>query len=829
MKRKLLKSLLAIAMLCAGSGSAWAENMTTMTGLLGLTDNSNGFNAYATKVITIAAGESYQYTFVNYNKGNEGTDIWENWTVEGRRSDNSHCFDFRADGGFWTWKPDADADVLNASYTGSTNTSISKNTQEWLSAYNGVTVTLTISRSNDGDVITVEHSATTNTAVSYSGTFTCSGFGTGDATFIITNEDSHQVINKVVYTEADDKGGTIDLACDHTASVCWGSNNGFNNVDGETAHFNNDTGSGWSGAAFATFSLGDLPDGVTISSAKMLWHGTSGKGYGSVIYYLNSGQTFDFSSAQSQGTVAQYSGNKTKVADISTNLSQVHDVETNVITAIQSIYGADQDYVIFQWTGNQGAADLYGRGSTSLAAPTLEISYTKETTYTATFTETNSLTPIVTIYSDSERTAEVANGTLTNDTYYYTASLAGYYDYKGSFTVDGAAPSISFTMTAKNVFNYSVNAVDGESGIIKANIISGSCYEDESVAYYLPECVLVNGTLHFMAAEQSYKSENVTSNNQVFSYPYTTAAVNNVVFFVEGESISGALTSISDGNQRLASNGQMGRGSNLNVTTLPAGNYAIYVRYVNTNKDDHNVTIKAGETEVFNKGFSGRGTQSSEFSLSEDAILTLTALGSSKSGVDYVYIVRTGVPVTLGSLGWATLYTPYALNFDGTGLTAYTASVDGTTVTLTKVSDVPANTGVVLNGTAGSYNIPTIASSETAKGDLKGNATESTAFDAVTGHTYYVLAQAEDYPTHKVQFCPVTSGSIAAGKAFLDIASGVSVKTFNVVFNDATGIHAMENETSAIENAPIFNLAGQRMSQLKRGVNIVNGKKVLVK
>ena len=189
----------------------------------------------------------------------------------------------------------------------------------------------------------------------------------------------------------------------------------------------------------------------------------------------------------------------------------------------------------------------------------------------------------------------------------------------------------------------------------------------------------------------------------------------------------------------------------------------------------------------------------------------------------------TSVPVTLGNLGWATLYTPYALNFDGTGLTAYTATVEGTTVTLNEVKNVPANTGVVLSGNAGSYNIPTIASSETSKGDLIGNATEATAFDAVAGHTYYVLAPSED-SNFKVQFCPVTSGSIAAGKAFLDVA-GAGVKAFSVKFADADAIRSIENESSMfnVESSKVYNLAGQRMSKLQKGINIVNGKKVLVK
>lgn len=32
-----------------------------------------------------------------------------------------------------------------------------------------------------------------------------------------------------------------------------------------------------------------------------------------------------------------------------------------------------------------------------------------------------------------------------------------------------------------------------------------------------------------------------------------------------------------------------------------------------------------------------------------------------------------------------------------------------------------------------------------------------------------------------------------------------------------------------MDNAEIFNVAGQRMNKLQRGINIVNGKKVLIK
>lgn len=173
------------------------------------------------------------------------------------------------------------------------------------------------------------------------------------------------------------------------------------------------------------------------------------------------------------------------------------------------------------------------------------------------------------------------------------------------------------------------------------------------------------------------------------------------------------------------------------------------------------------------------------------------------------------VTATITSAGWATLYTDKALDFSGVkGLTAYTATVTNNTVTLNKVqNNVPANTGVVLEGAADTYYIPVVASSETAKGDLQGSATDATAFDAYSGYTLYILTQ----NGNDVQFNPCTSGSIAAGKAFLKVATDNNnsggAKALSVVFaNDPTGISTV----NATETA----------QPVKR---IVNGKLVIEK
>ena len=198
--------------------------------------------------------------------------------------------------------------------------------------------------------------------------------------------------------------------------------------------------------------------------------------------------------------------------------------------------------------------------------------------------------------------------------------------------------------------------------------------------------------------------------------------------------------------------------------------------------------------------------------------------------MDYLILTPSKVSTTTTSAGWATLYTPYALDFSGvTGLEAYTATCSESTVTLTKVNNVPAGTGVVLKAAKGTYDIPVIASSDTDKGHLLGSATEATAYDAYDGYTLYMLSKVGD----NAQFVPVTGGSVAAGKAFLKIAGGASstARSLNVVFaNEETGISAMLNEKGEMTNDKfVYNLSGQRVSQPVKGLYIVNGKKVIIK
>ena len=227
-------------------------------------------------------------------------------------------------------------------------------------------------------------------------------------------------------------------------------------------------------------------------------------------------------------------------------------------------------------------------------------------------------------------------------------------------------------------------------------------------------------------------------------------------------------------------------------------------------------------------GASNGTTKTYDFNLTAPTEIKWLASGDSKNGLDLIYISRTAdiCPATIGETGWATLYAPYALDFSTVeGLTAYIAKLSENTVTITAVEDVPANTGVVLHGAQGTYNIPFAASSETVQGDLQGNATAATAYDAFSGYTLYGLGMSGS----DVQFRPVTSGSIAAGKPFLKVAGSGAVKAFNVVFEGSTGISTVQGSGFKVQDSAIFNLAGQRISMAQKGIYLVNGKKVMVK
>ena len=215
--------------------------------------------------------------------------------------------------------------------------------------------------------------------------------------------------------------------------------------------------------------------------------------------------------------------------------------------------------------------------------------------------------------------------------------------------------------------------------------------------------------------------------------------------------------------------------------------------------------------------------------LTDDLTINLSV---DHSWLEIISVEQTavGVTTTAAGKGFATLYTDKALDFSSAeGLNAYTATLSDKTVTLTKVTDIKAGTGVVLKSDKTDqntiYSIPVISDSETDKGELEGNATGATLYDAFGGYDLYMLAINK---SNEAQFTKVNSGSVAAGKAYLKVPSSAPARALSIDYSDgSTGIHAVENTGDA--DGQIYSVSGQRVAKPGKGLYIVNGKKVIFK
>ena len=101
---------------------------------------------------------------------------------------------------------------------------------------------------------------------------------------------------------------------------------------------------------------------------------------------------------------------------------------------------------------------------------------------------------------------------------------------------------------------------------------------------------------------------------------------------------------------------------------------------------------------------------------------------------------------------------------------------------------------------------------------------------APAGSNYWILSGNKLYDT---EGCTGDDAvTVGANKAYINTSLIVNALSASrsafIFFDEATGIKAVQGNVTAKQEG-IFNLNGQRLNQLKKGLNIVNGKKVMVK
>ena len=185
--------------------------------------------------------------------------------------------------------------------------------------------------------------------------------------------------------------------------------------------------------------------------------------------------------------------------------------------------------------------------------------------------------------------------------------------------------------------------------------------------------------------------------------------------------------------------------------------------------------------------------------------------------------------VTIGATGYATYCSNNALNFSGTGITAYMAKAAGSSVTLTEIADgiVPAREGVVLMGTTDNVPVATaLGSGYTAAENEMVGITARTQVDAKSGDNFNYILSNED---EGIGFYAASDDIfLAANKAYLSTTVDPTslVKAFlGFTEGDADAISEIVNGKSV--NGKWYDLSGRRVSKATKGIYIVNGKKVV--
>ena len=177
--------------------------------------------------------------------------------------------------------------------------------------------------------------------------------------------------------------------------------------------------------------------------------------------------------------------------------------------------------------------------------------------------------------------------------------------------------------------------------------------------------------------------------------------------------------------------------------------------------------------------------------------------------------------------GYASYSCDIPLDFSNSGAEAYIIkSSTENSASLTKVTKVPANTGIIVKGTKGEeVNVP-MATGD--MDDVEGNLLHGTV------NTPKDVAQDEAYGLSKADglFHLMNAGTIPANKAYL-LASEVFQGTASPVLvldfdSEATAIDDVRSKTEDVRG-DYYNLNGQRVAQPTKGLYIVNGKKYIVK
>ena len=269
-------------------------------------------------------------------------------------------------------------------------------------------------------------------------------------------------------------------------------------------------------------------------------------------------------------------------------------------------------------------------------------------------------------------------------------------------------------------------------------------------------------------------------------------------------------------------------GSDITVTIVPSIGYEVselvLINEDTWEEDDVNAVYDA-EKKEYSYVIS---------SLANNCRLRITTTKKSMIGIE-------NQSYTLNDIGMGTYCSEYDLDFSGIDdITAYIASgfnPEEGSIVLTKVYKVPAGTGIIIKGTPGNYSIPVAATKFFYSNMLVGvvTATQVDEFEwKDVEYTNYILLK-KDGDTEPTFYRSSGNGNMPANRAYLQIPSYLLDSSNNnsritaVFDDDVTPIEDIQTNSDNAKDDEYYNLNGQKVKTVKKGIYIKNGKKVIIR
>ena len=242
-------------------------------------------------------------------------------------------------------------------------------------------------------------------------------------------------------------------------------------------------------------------------------------------------------------------------------------------------------------------------------------------------------------------------------------------------------------------------------------------------------------------------------------------------------------------------------------------------------------TVAVGANEESIGSFSSNTPSVTELTVDADknyGYIRIAAAGGAlyldKIQIEWDKAVRC---VEIGQYEWATFVSDQIPYFEGSGINAYIVTGhNGNAITKSDaLTTAPANTPLLLNAAQGTYAIPLAGLSSTNVDDNLLKAGTGAAISKEDGKTKYVLG----VEGGKATFLKIdgTAATVPTDKAYLEFDEEIAAPMLSFDGEGTTGIKVIDNGQLTIDN--YYNLAGQRVAQPRKGLYIVNGKKVVIK